>query len=46
MAFFIPGCSIIDPGPAHETWTLMSFSHATGRLYMHTMKEIVCLEAR
>ena len=26
----------------HETWTL-AFSYANGRLFMHTMKEVICL---
>ena len=36
--------AINDLGPAGETWTLASFSYARGRLYMHTMKEVICLE--
>ncbi|MEL6109256.1 MAG: PQQ-binding-like beta-propeller repeat protein [Planctomycetota bacterium] len=36
--------AINDLGPAGETWTLASFSYARGRLYMHTMKEILCIE--
>ncbi len=35
--------AINDLGPAGETWTLASFSYAGDRLYMHTMKEVVCL---
>jgi outer membrane protein assembly factor BamB len=30
-------------GPAGETWTLSSFSYASGRLWMHTMKEVICI---
>lgn len=33
-----------DLGPGGETWTLASLSFANGRLYAHTMKEIVCIE--
>ena len=36
--------AINDLGPSGETWTLASFSYARGRLYMHTMKEVICLE--
>ena len=35
--------AINDLGPAGETWTLASFSYASGRLFMHTMKEVICL---
>ena len=35
--------AINDLGPAGETWTLASFSYANGRLFMHTMKEVICL---
>jgi hypothetical protein len=30
-------------GPAGETWTLSSFSYANGRLWIHTMKEVICI---
>lgn len=33
-----------DLGPGGETWTLASLSFANGRLYAHTMKEILCIE--
>jgi len=36
--------SINDLGPGGETWTLASLSFAGGRLYAHTMKEIICIE--
>jgi hypothetical protein len=35
--------AVNDLGPAGETWTLASFSHAKGRLWMHTMKEVICI---
>ena len=37
--------AVNDLGPAGETWTLASFAYANGRLYMHTMKEVICLGA-
>ncbi|MEZ5386694.1 MAG: PQQ-binding-like beta-propeller repeat protein [Prosthecobacter sp.] len=37
--------AINDLGPGGETWTLASLTFADGRLYAHTMKEIVCIEA-
>ncbi len=33
-----------DLGPGGETWTLASLSFANGRLYAHTMKQILCIE--
>lgn len=33
-----------DLGPGGETWTLASLSFSNGRLYAHTMKEILCIE--
>jgi outer membrane protein assembly factor BamB len=33
-----------DLGPGGETWTLASLSFANGRLYAHTMREILCIE--
>ncbi|MEO1524227.1 MAG: PQQ-binding-like beta-propeller repeat protein [Planctomycetota bacterium] len=36
--------AINDLGRTGETWTLASFSYARGRLYMHTMKEVLCIE--
>lgn len=33
-----------DLGPGGETWTLASLSFANGRLYAHTMREILCVE--
>jgi outer membrane protein assembly factor BamB len=36
--------AINDLGPGGETWTLASLTYARGRLYAHTMKEIVCIE--
>ena len=35
--------AVNDLGPAGETWTLASFSYASGRLWMHTMKEVLCI---
>ncbi|MDF1816917.1 MAG: PQQ-binding-like beta-propeller repeat protein [Verrucomicrobiales bacterium] len=35
--------AVNDLGKAGETWTLASFSCVNGRLYMHTMKEIICI---
>lgn len=35
--------AINDLGKAGETWTLASFSVADGRLFMHTMKEVICI---
>ncbi|MCB1065674.1 MAG: PQQ-binding-like beta-propeller repeat protein [Verrucomicrobiae bacterium] len=37
--------AVNDLGPGGETWTLASLTYAKGRLYAHTMKEIVCIEA-
>lgn len=36
--------AVNDLGPDGETWTLASFSYAKGRLWMHTMKEVICIE--
>lgn len=36
--------AINDLGPGGETWTLASLSFANGRLYAHTMTEILCIE--
>lgn len=36
--------AINDLGPGGETWTLASLTFAKGRLYAHTMKEIICIE--
>jgi PQQ-like domain len=35
--------AVNDLGPAGETWTLASFTYANGRLWMHTMKEVICI---
>ena len=35
--------AVNDLGPAGETWTLASFSYANGRLWIHTMKEVICI---
>ena len=35
--------AVNDLGPAGETWTLASFSYADGRLWMHTMKKVICI---
>jgi hypothetical protein len=36
--------AVNDLGPAGETWSLASLTYANGRLYGHTMKELICLE--
>ena len=36
--------SINDLGPGGETWSLASLTFAGGRLYAHTMREILCIE--
>ena len=36
--------AINDLGPGAETWTLASLTYSGGRLYAHTMKEILCIE--
>ena len=36
--------AVNDLGEANKTWTLSSFSYSKGRLYTHTMKEIICIE--
>ncbi len=36
--------AVNDLGPGGETWTLASLAFAEGRLYAHTMKEILCIE--
>ncbi len=43
-----PGCivAVNDLGPGGETWTLASLTYAKGRLYAHTMKEVICIETR
>ena len=35
--------SINDLGPAGETWTLSHFIESDGRLYIRTMKEVICI---
>jgi outer membrane protein assembly factor BamB len=35
--------AVNDLGPAGETWTLSSFSYSAGKLFMHTMREIICI---
>lgn len=37
--------AVNDLGPGGATWTLASLTYARGRLYAHTMKEIICIEA-
>lgn len=37
--------SVNDLGPGGETWSLASLTFAKGRLYAHTMKDVVCIEA-
>jgi hypothetical protein len=33
-----------DLGPGGEIWTLATITYANGRLYAHTMTEILCIE--
>lgn len=35
--------AVNDLGRAEETWTLASFSFAKGRLFAHTMREVLCI---
>ncbi|MBD3674430.1 MAG: PQQ-binding-like beta-propeller repeat protein [Planctomycetaceae bacterium] len=35
--------AVNDLGPGGETWSLASFSYANGRLYQHTMREVICI---
>ncbi|MBC8354486.1 MAG: PQQ-like beta-propeller repeat protein [Planctomycetes bacterium] len=35
--------SINDLGTSGETWTLSSFSYSESRLYMHTMRDVICI---
>lgn len=37
--------SVNDLGPGGETWSLASLTFANGRLYAHTMREILCFES-
>lgn len=37
--------SINDLGPGGQTWTLSTVTYANKRLYAHTMKEVICIEA-
>lgn len=37
--------AVNDLGPGGETWTLATVTYARKRLYAHTMKEIICIEA-
>lgn len=37
--------AINDFGPGGETWTLATVTYADHRLYAHTMKENLCIEA-
>lgn len=37
--------AINDLGPGGETWTLATVTYANQRLYAHTMKEVICIEA-
>ena len=36
--------AINDLGPGGETWSLASLTFSHGRLYAHTMTEILCIE--
>tara|TARA_R110002049_G_scaffold72490_6_gene187394 strand:+ start:79868 stop:83176 length:3309 start_codon:yes stop_codon:yes gene_type:complete len=35
--------AVNDLGPGGETWTLASLSYSNGRLYAHTMQEVICI---
>ncbi len=35
--------AVNDLGPGGETWTLSSLTFAGGRLYAHTMREVICI---
>ena len=35
--------AINDLGPGGETWSLASLTYSNGRLFAHTMKEIICI---
>jgi len=35
--------AINDLGPTGETWTLSQFSHSHSRLFIRTMKEVICI---
>ena len=37
--------AVNDLGPGGETWTLATVTYANERLYAHTMKELICIEA-
>jgi hypothetical protein len=41
-----PECLVAtnDLGPGGETWALASLTFANGRLFAHTMREILCIE--
>ncbi len=36
---------ISDLGPAGPTWTRASLSYSAGRLYAHTIRQLICIEA-
>lgn len=36
--------AVNDLGPGGETWTLASLTYSNGRIYAHTMKEVVCVK--
>ncbi|WP_186775656.1 outer membrane protein assembly factor BamB family protein [Rubripirellula tenax] len=36
--------SVNDLGPGGQTWTLSSLTYSRGRLFAHTMTEIICIE--
>jgi hypothetical protein len=38
--------AINDLGPAARTWTRASLSYDSGRLYAHTLKQLLCIEGR
>ena len=37
--------SVNDLGPGGKTWSLATITSSRGRLYAHTMKEVICIEA-
>ena len=37
--------AVNDLGPGGETWTLATLTYGRQRLYAHTMKEVICIQA-
>lgn len=38
--------AVNDLGEEGKTWTLSSFSYSEGKLYAHTMKELICIKGK